>query len=266
MNHGVAGRAYLKRFYRALLDAVFPAKCLACGSFFRPGLPGVQDLSKRSRFEISLGGYLCASCLAACRPVQSPMCPVCGLMFESRQGEDHLCGSCISHVPVFGKARACGVYEKSFRSLIHLLKYRSRMQLVRPFSELLLETFQRHWAENEVDLAVPVPLHSKRLRQRGFNQAFVLVRTWKRQLGLDIDESALKRVRMTAPQTGLGKKSRLENLKGAFAVGNANRISGKRVLLIDDVYTTGTTADACVGALLKAGAGRVDVLTLARTP
>ncbi len=194
------------------------------------------------------------------------MCPVCGLMFESRQGDDHLCGSCISKAPVFGKVRACGVYEKSFRSLIHLFKYRGRMQLVRPFSDLLLSTLRRHWADNEVDLVIPVPLHSRRIRQRGFNQAFVLIRTWKRQPGVEIDGTVLRRVRMTAPQTGLGKKSRLENLKGAFAVRNANRISGKSVLLIDDVYTTGTTAEACAEALLKAGAGRVDVLTLARTP
>ena len=266
MNHGMTGRAYLKRFYRALLDAIFPAKCMSCGSFFRPGLPGAQNVIRKTGFETILGGFLCASCLAACRPVRSPMCPVCGLMFESRQGDDHLCGSCIFKAPVFGKARACGVYEKSFRSLIHLLKYRGRMQLVRPFSDLLLATFQRHWSEHEVDLAVPVPLHSKRLRQRGFNQAFVLVRNWNRRLGLEVEDSVLKRVLMTAPQTGLGKKGRLENLKGAFAVRNANRISGKTLLLIDDVYTTGTTADACAGALLKAGAGRVDVLTLARTP
>ena len=156
---------------------------------------------------------------------------------------------------------------------VHCLKYKGRIELARPLGSLLFAGFRQHWHPEDIDLVLPVPLHPKRMRMRGFNQSLLLVQGWPNRLksegfGTDravISPELLKRSKPTLPQTGLGREKRMKNLRGAFTIKDSGKVKGRRILLVDDVYTTGATADACTGALLRAGAARVDVLTLART-
>jgi ComF family protein len=169
-------------------------------------------------------------------------------------------------------ARACGIYSGPLKKAVHSFKYRGRTELARPFSRTLFLFFQSAWAGRPVDLIVPAPLHPKRLRERGFNQSFLLVKDWPLFMGRGEFENpapavsafVLERRKKTSSQTGLDRKERRRNVKNAFFVADAPRIRGKRVLLVDDVYTTGATLDECARALLKEGAAGVDALTLAR--
>ena len=157
-------------------------------------------------------------------------------------------------------------------NLVLNLKYHGKIQLAKPLGKLLLVAFLQHWDADDVDIVIPVPLFKKRFKQRGFNQTFVLIKNWvdlAKELsadltGLHIERQALMRIRPTATQTGLGRKERMNNIRNAFSVPESHKIVGKRVLLVDDVYTTGATVDECSRVLIKHGAACVDVLTLAR--
>lgn len=194
-------------------------------------------------------------------------------MFVSREGEDHLCGGCLQDKPHFHRARAAGVYSGGLMALVHQLKYRGCLALVPPLSMLLRDTFGRHWEPHDIDLVLPIPLHAGRLRRRGFNQAQLLVDAWaraERQAGRGGPRFAkarrvFVRSRATSPQTGLGKAERRRNIKGAFRVVAARAVHGRRLLLVDDVYTTGATANEAARILIQGGAARVDILTVART-
>jgi ComF family protein len=168
-------------------------------------------------------------------------------------------------------ARAFGMYDATLMSLIHRFKYEGKIQLARPLGRLLFEAFIQFWKQDAIDLIIPVPLFKKRFRKRGFNQAYLLVQSWKQFAAVQTDfkmprmvTDVLIRHHQTKPQTGLGRKERMTNLKNAFSVSDASIVWGKKILLTDDVYTTGATAHECAGVLLNAGASRVDVLTLAR--
>ncbi len=194
----------------------------------------------------------------------SPLCTRCGLVFKSREGEDHFCGRCLARPGGFTRARAAGIYDNSLRIAIHALKFKGKVSLVDPLGRLLLHTFRHYWTDGDIDVVAPVPLHRHRFRQRGFNQAYLLVRRWTLSGETVIDRELLVRNRATAPQTGLDRRQRRSNIKNAFSLRNPGQSAGKRVLLVDDVLTTGATADACARTLIRDGAKRVDVLTLAR--
>lgn len=260
-----------KRIISALIEIIFPSRCRACGAFFHPPKAENPASANSNAFRNAMGPFLCPACLDGFQTAASPLCPACGEVFQSRQGEDHLCGPCIQSPRKFRKARAVGVYEKGLLKAVHCLKYKGRRELARPLGRLLLAGFREHFGPDEIDLILPVPLHSKRMRMRGFNQSLLLLQHWQKGLnsngagGIAIVPELLKRLKPTSPQTGLGRDDRMKNLRGAFAVTDPKKIKNRRVLLVDDVYTTGATVDACAGALLKSGAARVDVLTLART-
>jgi len=266
-----------------LLRLIFPDKCLICGRFFSPpgsgfhvsanpaGAPGSDE--KLDSFQYYMAPFLCPECSGDFQPVESPLCPRCGLVFKSREGDDHLCGTCIESPRNYRTAIACGIYNRSLMEVIHCLKYKGKIRLAMPLGSLLFSFFTGHRGWNTVDLVAPVPLDLGRFRKRGFNQSFLMIRDWP-EMGLSrgtenfhiqIDRRLLERTRPTTPQTGLDRKMRLENLKDAFRVPDPPKVEGKRILLVDDVYTTGTTVDECSGALMKSGAEFVDVLTMART-
>ncbi|MDA8140999.1 MAG: ComF family protein [Desulfobacteraceae bacterium] len=219
-----------------------------------------------------MAAYLCDRCAEEFREVHSPLCLRCGEPFASPHGPDHICGQCLEHPFQFQKARAAGLYEGPLRATIHQFKYQRRDNLAKPLGRLLWATFSRHWDPLQMDLIVPVPLHSRRLRQRGFNQAQVMTLswpTWARQIDVAVgpgwvDSTVMERCKVTQPQTGLRKEERALNLRKAFRVVKPGRIQDKRILLVDDVLTTGATANACARELLNAGAAEVHVLTLAR--
>jgi len=271
---------------RALKEAVWPSKCLVCGSFFHPPehknfkLPvnilhdeSMLAYQKKNTFNKLMLPFLCPACSSGFVPVESPFCCICGIMFKSRIGDDHVCGECIKSPKKFRTARAIGVYEGTLMKTIQRLKYKGKIQLARPLGMLLFFAFIKYWNnKNRIDLIVPVPLHIKRFRKRGFNQAYLLIREWfsyadafNVELSYSkIEKNALIKNKQTEPQTGLDRKQRRANIKNAFSVGNSSKISGKSILLIDDVYTTGATADECAKLLINEGAKRVDVFTLAR--
>lgn len=155
---------------------------------------------------------------------------------------------------------------------IHRFKYAGKIQLAEPLGRLMLNAYRRFWEPEKFDLILPVPLHAKKLRKRGFNQSYLLIRSWKTiSIPLAVELSAIPvstdvliKKKATIPQTGLGRQQRLINIRGAFRVQYPQKVDAKKVLLIDDVYTTGATVNECARMLLKAGAEFVDVLTVAR--
>ena len=177
---------------------------------------------------------------------------------------DFLCGNCILEMPPYSGARSFGYYSAELGKIIQQLKFRGRRNLSSLLGPLLTETFFESWSREEFDLVVPVPLHPKRKRERGFNQSDVLARRLSCSIAVPY-RSALIRTRATLPQVGLTDTERKENVRTAFRCPQPHRVSGKRILLIDDVMTTGATVSSAARALLDGGAFRVSVLTVART-
>jgi len=160
-------------------------------------------------------------------------------------------------------ARALGAYEGSLRVAIHRWKYEGKAHLTLFFAEWMAEGMSRYWEPNSLDLLVPVPLHPQRLRERGFNQALLLVKELSRRTGIPYRKTILQKKKPTIPQVNLSGVEREKGLRGAFHVIGEEELSGKSVLLVDDVYTTGATVNECSKVLLRGGAERVDILTLA---
>ena len=215
-----------------ILDLVFPPRCAACGE-------PVEE------------GPFCPICADAVEPVPSG-CSRCGL-----PGPDATCGACLAHPPTFDGARAAGLFGGPLADAIHALKYRGRPVLARPLGA---------WLASRVPLppgaaVVSVPLGRRRRRRRGYDQAALLAAALAREAGAPRLRAALERVRETAPQVGRDRDARARNVRGAFA---ARGVAGRDLVLVDDVVTTGATADACARALRAAGARSVTVVSLAR--
>lgn len=272
------------RLWKAFKDALFPLTCLVCGQFYlrrsnrrnfnKRGVSSSETTQvppAAASFAGLMAPYVCPDCSQRYTPIESPCCTCCGVMFKSREGTDHVCGDCLSSRRYFGMARAVGVYDQALMAVIHGFKYGEKAGLAAPLSMLLLNTYGHFWHHRPMDVVVPVPLYGRRLRERGFNQVYLAIRhwqnrTWRESLPgpLEVEKSVLRRIRSTPPQTGLGRSERLRNVKGAFELAAPDTIRKKKILLVDDVYTTGATVNECAKILLKGGAETVDVLTVAR--
>ena len=192
------------------------------------------------------------------------MCPRCGVGFATDMGEDHLCSDCLQDHGHFTKARSLAHYEGMMADLVSRFKYRGASRLAIPLSHLLADYAHADFSFQDYGLIIPVPLHSRRLRQRGYNQSLLLARRIARKHAIPLDYTSLRRIRSTQPQTELSGLQRQKNIHGAFAVHKKEAVVEKTILLIDDVFTTGATVEECAHVLLKSGAKRVDVLTLVR--
>ncbi|OQX10138.1 MAG: hypothetical protein BWK80_46045 [Desulfobacteraceae bacterium IS3] len=290
---------------RTVSEALFPSRCLVCEDFFPPPpkseIRDIEDIT----FQNVMGAFICQKCCCGFVPIEPPICCWCGIEIENY--EDEICAKCHNTLNQFRKARMCGIYkppkssdvlkeesleevinavtsfktskfvevleDEALEKAIKALKYSEKTWLAKSLGMLLFSTFVRYWDPKEIDLVMPVPLHARRLRERGFNQSYLLVRNWHRiaeKLNINlshiqIDTNTLIRHRETKPQVSLEGKERKENIKNAFRVINPLKIQGKRILLVDDVFTTGSTVIECAKVLSKAGAEYVDILTLART-
>jgi len=268
----------LGRVANLVKGAFFPDRCLVCSDFFHHELKEEKVFTElltadeQIVFQHLLSPFLCASCLNEYSPVRPPVCLHCGIMFKSRIGGNRVCGSCLKHPKKVSIACSPGIYEKTFRSLIHKFKYEGKIQLATPLGMLLFSCFIKYWRNNEPDVIIPVPLHIKRFRERGFNQAFLLIRDFcmlSEKAGIInpswvIEKNVLVKNKKTDAQTGLDRKTRKTNVKNAFTLKQPEKIYKKRILIVDDVYTTGATIEECAGVLLREGAEKVEVLTLAR--
>ncbi len=196
--------------------------------------------------------------------IAPPRCACCGLPLHNfEDSEDHLCGNCIQDMPPYAGARSFGYYSGELGKIIQQLKFHGRRNLAGALGPLLTAAFFESWSREEVDCIVPVPLHPKRRRERGYNQSELLARFIARQIAVPCT-LALIRTRATLPQVGLTDSERKENVRKAFRCSQPRLISRKRVLLIDDVMTTGATVTSAAQALLDGGALRISVLTVAR--
>jgi ComF family protein len=268
----------LRQIWTTALDFVFPAKCLVCGDFLESARRFKGDVGSRasdwrealprSAVPLTDARLLCRSCAQTVKTVREPLCDCCGVMFASREGDNHLCADCLQSSKPYRVARAAFVYDEAMMTLIQRFKYQGKVQLADPFGRILIDVMTSCWTTDAVDVVVPVPLHAARFRKRGFNQSYLLVRNWKRvgrgRREIPVVLDALLRVEHTSPQTGLGRRERMKNIRHAFRVQSPGKIADRRVLLVDDVFTTGATAGECARVLVDSGVRSVDVLTLAR--
>jgi ComF family protein len=246
----MALRLSFQNIFNRFIDIIYPPRCHICQDFFGKHKPGNQ--------------LICNTCLAEFAEITSPLCPICSRTFHSLDDEDHWCEECLRKRPRYDAMGAPYKYEGKIMDAIHQLKYGGKTYLVRSLGPLLA-SFAARWLDGTQDfLMMPVPLHSKKLRERGFNQSLLLAKAIRPLLGLEIDFLSLRRIKYTQPQTGLRKEQRRKNVRRAFGLGSHANLKGRTVLLIDDVATTTSTLNECARVLKKGGCDKVFCLVLAR--
>lgn len=236
-----------RRVGRGVLDLLYPPLCIGC------------------RSQVAEPGSLCPACWRNVNFLDGPGCSCCGLPFELDPGGETLCAACLADPPAFDRARAVMRYDETSRGPILALKHADRLDLAPGFARWLERAGKP--LLGEADIIVPVPLHASRLWRRRYNQAAELARALGRLAAKPVEPTLLHRTRATPSQGAMpSAKARRRNMRGAFRVAEDRRLilDGRTLLLIDDVLTTGATADACARALKRAGAAKVHVLALAR--
>lgn len=228
------------------MDVLFPPQCLRC------------------RALVEESGSLCGDCWREVSFVAEPYCACCGLPFAHDVGEEALCGACAARPPSYGRARAVMVYNDASRDLVLGFKYADATHAAPSYGRWLARAGRACLAD--ADLLVPVPLHWMRLFRRRYNQAALLAHALARETGVPVSPRALVRRRRTPPLGRLNREARRQRLSGAIAADprRAPDLKDRNVVLVDDVMTTGETAEACARQVLRAGARSVDVVSLAR--
>ena len=236
----------LRRLGGLLLDQLYPPVCLSCDK------------------PVATADALCASCFRALRPITAPLCPVLGLPFEVSLGPEVRSAEAIADPPPFDRARSAVVYNEVARSLVGKLKYGDRPELARLCAKLMVQAGHELWGPDA--MLVPVPLHRTRQFSRRYNQSTELARALSRLTGLPVDPLLVMRRKKTRQQVGLSGDARQRNVAGAFAAhpDALARLRGRRVIIVDDVITTGSTVKAVTRALKPAGASGIDVISFAR--
>ena len=240
----------MRRFGRLALDLLLPPRCAACDN------------------TVAVQGQLCAACFAGTNFISAPFCARCGVPFASVEqgGTDRLCPGCIDHKPVFRQARAALRYDQQARRLILPLKHGDQVELASILAPMMVRAGMA--LLDRADSLIPVPLHRRRLFHRKYNQAAVLAFAVGRLSSLAVLPDALIRTRRTEPLDEKSPEERAREVAGSFTVraSRVNQVIGRTIVLVDDVMTSGATANACSAALLEAGAAAVDVLVAARVP
>ncbi|MBV8565524.1 MAG: ComF family protein [Methylobacteriaceae bacterium] len=242
-----SARAIVRRCVRVALDVVYPPTCLACSA------------------PTAAVGTLCSICWRKVRFIERPYCERLGIPFAQDGGPELLSPEAVVNPPVFHRARAVAVFDDGpVRELVHRLKYGDRLELARPMGRWMA----RAGADllKDADVLVPVPLHRLRLWSRRFNQAGALAHSISKASHVPVESFALHRIKATPPQVRLTRTQRAENVQGAFRVPDEMRprVHDRRIVLVDDVLTSGATLNAAARALSRAGARSIDVLVFAR--
>ncbi len=248
-----ANASWVERF-DWLMDWLYPPRCRACAG----------------RIHGRDAEYFCPACQQHIQLVTHPLCDRCGRPFPDAAGDDHTCGACLFRPPSFASARAWACYpreeieEHPLRQVVYKFKYGRKVSLGKPLGRVMTLGCREFLEGRRFELIVPVPLHSRRLRWRGFNQSLLLAQQISRACQVAADPFVLRRARPTPPQTQLPEDERRRNVRGAFTLNPDRPINGKGILLVDDVYTSGATVNECSRVLMRGGAREVSVVTLAR--
>lgn len=230
----------LRKLTESALDLVFPPQCAGCG---QPGM------------------HFCDRCAQAVEPLPAAICQRCG---RPTKAPVALCPTCRQHPHALTFARAAACHTYPLREAIHAFKYQNRPELGEPLGRYLVAVYQQPpWPSlsSRIDAVVPAPLHVERMRERGYNQSELLAKTLCEKCGLALEPGWLVRTRDTLQQVGLSPAERLANVDGAFTANAV--VNGRTLLIVDDVFTTGSTLESCARAALEAGAKRVYALALA---
>jgi ComF family protein len=240
---------------KSLIDLIYPPRCPICQAFLQEqvAIHGGHDLP------------FCQACFEDFTEVKPPICSLCGRPFSEGVEQDRVCEDCIRRRPSYDVARAPYLYDGALMKAIHELKYAQRSHLADSLGSLLASFAQTWIGELKGSLIMPVPLHPRRLRSRGFNQSLLLARCVASETGSDLDFLSLRRRRFTKPQTELSSEERKKNVRRAFEVVKPEAVKKRTIVLVDDVATTGSTLNECAKALKRAGADSVLCLVLART-
>lgn len=229
----------------ALTDLFFPRACAFCGA---------HDIGSKTD--------LCLPCLESVREVPESFCLKCGRPFAGTFS-GAVCGKCLQFPPKYSKARFAVFYENNVRDAVADFKYHSALHLTKVLSKILIDAFVKHYQNQALDLILPVPVHRNRILKRGYNQSVILARELSLFTRVPLDRTCLIKSKDTVPQAGLSRKDRLKNLVNSFNVCSPDRVRGRRVLLVDDVATTGTTVSEAAKELSAAGCSEIFVLVLA---
>lgn len=239
-----AVKGFARDAFSGILDLIYPPHCLVC-----------KDPDQ---------GYLCGKCIEEIDLIKPPGCRKCGgLLSENTRGTT--CEDCRERDYHFEFARSAGIFEGVLRDAIHALKYHNHIAIADSLGEVMARSFAEVGLAGKADLAIPIPIHRSRMLQRGFNQSEALARVFCKRVNLPLEPRVLRKTRKTKRQMELPFDLRITNVKGSFEVREATRFRGKRVLLIDDVFTTGSTLDEAARVLCEAGASAVCAYTLAKS-
>ncbi len=228
--------------FRSFIDIIYPPQCLVCSSHAKKN-------------------GICTSCIESFKGIKEPLCSCCGVPFKTIIDKNHSCGLCIKESVPFDRAVSIYLFEGKLSEAIRRLKYSGKVSVASTLGDLISNHPITH---EEYDAVVPVPLYMGKLRERGFNQSHLLAARVANRTSANLHPYILERVRPTLPQVGMKSSERVQNVKGAFMIRKGADAKEKKILLIDDVYTTGATAKECSRVLKRGGAAKVNVLTLAR--
>jgi ComF family protein len=238
-----------RRLINGLVDIIYPKKCLAC---------------KRKLAKAAANDFICSRCWGEIKKNVPPFCRLCGRHLEIKINTGNICSTCIEKPLSFDRAFSPCVYEGVIKELIHGFKYKNKDYLGETLSSLMIEFIKGYNLDmNDLDLIIPMPLHTARLREREFNQAEILSNHIGKEFNKHVANNILIRRTLKKPQVELKNEERFSNIAGSFALNQKNPVKGKNILLIDDVLTTGATASEAAATLKSGQANIVFVMTLA---
>ena len=235
----------MRNISKVLLNLIYPLRCPLCQRpLYAPG-----------------ESYLCQQCSSKIKRLTLSTCKGCAKPFFEKKS---LCFECKGKKFYYDKVVVAAIYDDIIRRSIHLLKYARKTALAKPLGILLIEAVSRLDCIGQIDLAIPVPLHNRQLRRRGFNQAEILARSCRQRLAIPVSTGNLVKAKLTHTQSDLKRDERFKNVEGAFLVKKPSDVKDKNILLIDDVLTTGATLNECARTLKRAGAEKIIAMAIAR--